>query len=157
MTRSALGRAVGFFALWAALIGVAPADVVVGLVTAGAATWVSLRLLPPAARRIRLAAVPGFGLRFIRQSVLAGVDVARRAFDPQLPLRPGFVTYPVKFPPGTARSAFAALTSLLPGSVPVEEGARTILYHCLDVEQPVVEQLAEEEAVVRDVLGGPSS
>ena len=84
------------------------------------------------------------------QSVLAGIDVARRAFDPRLPLKTGFVVYPVRYPRGPARNAFASLTSLLPGTVPVRDDAQGLLYHCLDVEQPVAEQLAaEEEAVSR--------
>ena len=58
------------------------------------------------------------GVRFLYQSIVAGVDVAWRAFDPRLPLRPGFVRYPVRFPPGTTRNVFAMITSLMPGAVP---------------------------------------
>ena len=91
-------------------------------------------------------------LRFLCQSVVAGMDVARRALDPRLPLRPGFVTYPVRFPPGTARNAFAALTSLLPGTVPAGDEDGQLVYHCLDVDQPVVSQLAAEEAALSRAL-----
>src|SRR5262245_25551322 len=133
--RAALARGAGFLALWAAMIGATPADTAVGLVTAAAATWVSLRLLPPGTGRVRWAFLPGLALRFFRQSVLAGIDVAKRALDPSLPLRPRFITYPVRFPPGPARSAFAALTSLLPGSVPAGEDDAAMLYHCLDADQ----------------------
>ena len=59
--------------------------------------------------------------RFLRQSIGAGIDVAWRALDPRLPLRPGFVVYPVSIPPGTARNVFTTLTSLLPGTVPAGE------------------------------------
>ena len=92
-------------------------------------------------------------MRFLYQSVVAGLDVARRALDPRLPLRPGFVTYPVGFPPGTARNAFTTLTSLLPGTVPAGEEGGAVLYHCLDVDQPVVSQLAAEEAALSRALG----
>jgi multicomponent Na+:H+ antiporter subunit E len=64
---------------------------------------------------------------------MAGVDVARRALDPRLPLRPGFVTYAPRLPPGGARDAFCALASLMPGTLPAdtnEDG--TLLVHCLD-------------------------
>jgi multicomponent Na+:H+ antiporter subunit E len=124
------------------------------LATAAAASWVSLRLLPPGSARLRPLALAGLLLRFTWQSVLAGWDVARRALDPRLPVRPGFVTYRVGFPPGRARNAFATLTSLLPGTVPVGEEGGTLLYHCLDVEQPVAAQLAREEAALSRVLGG---
>ena len=131
------------------LAGGDPADLVAGAVAALAATWASLRLLPPGTMAAcGLLALAGLALRFLRQSVVAGVDVARRALDPRLPLRPGFVVYPVGLPPGRARNMFCTLTSLLPGTVPTgadEDGA--LLVHCLDVEQPVAAQLAAEEAL----------
>src|SRR5262245_34556489 len=91
-------------------------------------------------------------VRFLYQSVIAGGDVAGRALDPRLPLRPGFVTYPVRFPPGTARNTFTTLTSLLPGTVPAGDDGGQLIYHCLDVDQPVVSQLAAEEAALSQAL-----
>ena len=45
---------------------------------------------------------------------------------------------------------FTTLTSLLPGTVPTGERDGQLIYHCLDVEQPVLAELAaEEEALVR--------
>lgn len=152
--RAALARGAGFLGFWMVLIGADPSDLAVGAITAAAATWVSLRLLPPQPARLRLVALPALALRFLWQSVVAGVDVARRAFDPRLPLRPGFATYAVGFPPGPARNAFTDLTSLLPGTVPAGEQDGALLYHCLDVDQPVAAQLAEEEAVLRRALSG---
>ena len=58
----------------------------------------------------------------------------------------------MRFPPGTARSAFAAFTSLLPGTVPAGDEGSAILYHCLDVGQPVVAQLTAEEALLSRAL-----
>ena len=83
---------------------------------------------------------------FVWQSVVAGVDVARRAFDPRLPLRPGFVKCPLRLPPGSARNTFCALTSLVPGTVPSDGDEDALAYHCLEPRQPVAEQLREEEA-----------
>src|SRR5215470_7323790 len=59
--RSALVRGVGFAALWVVLIGAG--HMPTGLATAAAATWLSLRLLPPESERIRLLALPGILLR----------------------------------------------------------------------------------------------
>lgn len=147
---SAIVRGAAFLGLWVILIGLDPVDLAVGLGTSVVATWTSLRLLPAGSHRVRLAALPGLALRFVWQSVIAGVDVARRAFDPRLPLKTGFVVYPTRYPRGPARNAFASLTSLLPGTVPTRDDAQGLLYHCLDVAQPVAEQLAaEEEAVSR--------
>jgi len=151
---AALLRGAGLLALWVVLIGTAPSDLVAGVIAAGAAIWVSVRLLPPGSMRPRWVALPGLALRFAWQSVMAGVDVARRALDPRLPMRPGWVSYPVRLSPGPLRSAFATLTSLLPGTVPAGDENGAILYHCLDVGQPVAEQLAAEEAMLERALGG---
>lgn len=142
----ALARGAGLFALWIVLIqSLQPADLVVGALTAAAATWVSLRLLPPDAGRVKFAALAARSPRFLWQSVLAGIDVARRALAPSMPLRTGYVAYRTNLPRGQARNAFATITSLLPGTVPAEDDASGILYHCLDTTQPVAEQLATEE------------
>ena len=70
----------------------------------------------------------------------------------RLPLAPGFVEYPCGFAPGLARNAFASLTSLMPGTVPIADNGKSLRYHCLDVNQPVVETLGKEEALVARVL-----
>src|SRR5262249_51500150 len=120
--------------------------------------WASLRLLPPGTSRVRPATLGMLALHFFRQSIVAGTDVAWRALDPKLPLRPGFVLYPVGLPPGSARNMFTTLISLLPGTVPTDSEERGgIVIHCLDVEQPVVTHLAAEEAVFARVIGEASS
>lgn len=151
---AALTRGAGFFGFWLLLAGPAPADLVAGLCAAAAATWTSLRLLPPSGRRWRYAALARLALRFGQESIMGGVDVARRALAVRLPLRPGFIAYPVRLPSGPARNVFSALTSVLPGTLPAgvdEQGA--LLYHCLDVEQPVAAQLAIDEALLLQVRG----
>jgi multicomponent Na+:H+ antiporter subunit E len=135
------------------LIGYHPADLAPGLLAAVFATWVSLRLLPPGTDQLRPLSLAALMVRFLWQSVVAGWDVAWRAFDPRLPIKPGFVRYPVRLPPGIGRNSFASLTSLLPGTVPVDEDEQTLLYHCLDVDQPVVAQLTDEEAAFTRVFG----
>ena len=146
--RGAAWRATAFLGLWLALSGAEVGDLPAGVLAVLAATWTSLRLLPPSGARLSLPALMRLALRFVRQSVVAGADVAWRALDPRLPLRPGFVAYPVRFPPGAARNAFTTLTSLLPGTVPAGAQGGELVYHCLDVGQPVVSQLAAEEAAL---------
>jgi len=152
--RAMLARGAGFLAVWIVLIGFAPADLVVGLITAAAATWASLALLPPGPRRVRLTAVLFLIPRFLWKSVVAGWDVARRALDPRLPLRTGFVGYPARFRSPLARNAFSSYTSLLPGTLPVQDDGETLLYHCLDIEQPVAAELAQEERVLTQAFDG---
>jgi len=86
--------------------------------------------------------------------VVAGFDVARRALDPRLPLRPGFVAYQMRTPPSPARNLFCTLSSLLPGTLPTGlDEAGMLVVHCLDVEQPVLEQMAVEETMLIRILG----
>lgn len=153
--RAVIMRGLGFLGFWVALIGPDPVDLVAGGVTAAAATWASLRLSPPDHSRLRYAALARLAQRFIQQSICGGWDVARRALDPRLPLRPGFVAYPARLAPGPARNAFCAFTSAMPGTLPTgvdERGA--LVYHCLDVGQPVAAQLAIDEALFIRALGG---
>jgi len=148
LTFHVLARAAALLILWLVLAGSSPADIPAGVVAAFAATLTSLRLFPPGPSRVSAVAVVRLVLRFFCQSAVAGADVAWRALDPRLPLRTGFVLYPVRFPPGSARNTFAALTSLLPGTVPAGERKGQIIYHCLDIDQPVAAQLAAEETAL---------
>jgi multicomponent Na+:H+ antiporter subunit E len=144
--RALAARALLYFALWIVVDQSAkPANLVVGVIASGAATWASLKLLPPASGRVRVGLLLLLLPRFLWQSLVAGIDVARRAFAPRLRLQPGFVDFPTGLPRGPARNAFELIASLMPGSVPSDETQGTIEFHCLDTRQPVVEQLAAEE------------
>ena len=120
--RSAIFRAAGYFGFWLVLTDADSADVAAGLVAAVAATWASLRLMPAERWNLRPVELARFILHFLRQSIVAGTDVALRALDPRLPLQPGFVIYHTRLPPGPKRSMFCAIMSLLPGTLPC--GAR---------------------------------
>ncbi len=139
-------RGLLYFAVWIVVDQSAkPANLVVGVLASAAATWASLKLLPPASGRVHVGLLLLLLPRFLWQSLVAGIDVARRSFAPRLRLQPGFVDYPVGLPRGPARNAFELVASLMPGSVPSDETQSTIEFHCLDTRQPVVEQLAAEE------------
>ena len=144
--RAAAARALAFGALWMVLLPSGkPGDLAMGLVATAAATWTSVRLLPPAAGRVRLLALAAQVPRLLWASIVAGADVARRAFARELPARTGFVAYRTALPRGAARNGFATVTSLLPGTVPAEDTAAAIVYHALDTAQPVTHALAAEE------------
>jgi multicomponent Na+:H+ antiporter subunit E len=144
-------RAVLFLGFWLMISGRNLSDLPAAV---AAATWTSLRLLPAGGSRPRPVLLVALALRFVRQSVISGTEVAWRALNPRLQLHPGFVAYPLRLPSGGARSAFCALSSLLPGTLPTgtdENGA--LLVHCLDAGQPVAANLAEEETMFIRVLG----
>lgn len=146
------------FALWLVLMqSVKAADLAVGLCATLGATWVSLRLLPPAAGSVRFRSLLVLLPHFVWQSVLAGIDVARRALAPRPDIRPGLVSCPLGFGPGQARNTFATITSLLPGTVACGDVDGVLVYHCIDTAQPVVEQLWEEEhRLARALVAGQS-
>src|SRR5262245_7090009 len=138
-------RTAAFFGLWVIVAGVEPADLAAGLIAAALAAGISLRLLPPLPGRLRFLPLIRLAVRFLGQSIFAGIDVAWRALQPSLPLRPGFVTYRSRFPEGRAQDAFCTITSLLPGTLPSgTDDAGRLIIHCLDTRQPIVEQLAQE-------------
>jgi multicomponent Na+:H+ antiporter subunit E len=144
-----------FAVLWLVLGGARLADWPALVLSATLATWLSVILLPP--RGAPLASAIGV-VRLLtwfgKQAVLAGIDVARRAFDPALPLRPGFVTFRTVLPPGPQRGAYLAIASLLPGSLPVgEKSVDAIVVHCLDVCQPNADVLREGETLYRHAVG----
>jgi multicomponent Na+:H+ antiporter subunit E len=135
--------------------GWAPADLPVGLAAVAGATWASLRLLPPKGSRLRLAPLVALAANFLWQSVVSGTDVAWRALNPSLRLRPGFVACPLRLPEGVERSALCALTTLMPGTLPTgtdDHGA--LLVHSLDVGQPVAADLAAGEWLFLRAVGG---
>jgi multicomponent Na+:H+ antiporter subunit E len=150
---AALTRALMFFAMWIVLMpSVKPGDLALGLITTGAATWTSLHLLSREEGYVHFRALLRFVPHFLWQSVLAGVDVARRALVPRMPLKTGFIVCPVSFPPGLARNEFASIMSLMPGSLPVDESEDSIVFHCLDTDQPLASQMAREERLLADAL-----
>jgi multicomponent Na+:H+ antiporter subunit E len=132
-------------------------DVVPGLCAAALATWVSLRLIPPdpAGGRVHWRSAIGLLAHFAKVSVLAGLDVARRALTPRIRLDTGYVHFQPQLPPSDARSLLLAMTSQMPGTIPSgSEQPDTVAYHCLDVSQPVAQQLAGEESRLIAALGG---
>lgn len=149
-----LGRGLGFFVIWLALIGTAPQDMPFGLLAAAAATWASVQLWPSDGR-LSLSGLARFVLRFLPQSVVAGADIARRAMAPRIALRPGLVDYRATLPSGLAQGAMCAVMSLQPGKLPVScQASGDMLVHCLDTDAPVTAELAADEAAFLRILQG---
>jgi multicomponent Na+:H+ antiporter subunit E len=154
---AALRRAAGYFVLWMVISGAGSVDVLPGIAVAALAAWVSLRLMPPdpVGGSVRWLAAVGLFARFARISVLAGLDVARRALSPRMRLAPGYVHYRPELPPSDALGLYLAMTSQMPGTIPSgRDPSGAVAYHCLDAAQPVAAQLAEEERRLLVALGG---
>lgn len=157
--RAAMVRGGGLFVLWLAIAGATPADLSIGIVVAAGGAWASFVLMPsgvllPGAWRLRPVALIHLLGRLLWLSVVAGVDVARRALGPHVALDPGFVLYRPQIPAGPARNVFTSLMSVVPGTVPAgSEPDGTIVVHCLDRAQPVAASMARDEALLRRALG----
>ena len=139
--------------LWLVLAGADPLGLPFGLLAAGAATWTSLRLLPPSGHRLRPMAGLRLAAALLRDVAAGGVDVAWRALHPRLPIAPGLLRHAMALPAGVAQDGFRALASLQPGSLPAgtdPDGA--LVVHCLDTTQPVAAGLARAEALFADTL-----
>ena len=76
MAAPLLLRAAAYFVFWVILAGTAPKDLVVGLVTAVIASWMSLQLIPAGELALRPVKALALLVRFLWQSVVAGVTVA---------------------------------------------------------------------------------
>jgi multicomponent Na+:H+ antiporter subunit E len=147
-------RLAAFLALWVMLAGVEIADLAIGVMAAVAATVVSLHLLPPGNARLSPVDLANLVMRVIWQSLVAGIDVARRALDPRLPLRPGLIAFSPRLPGGTALNTFCTLTSLAPGTLPAgKDDSGAMVIHCLDGGRPIAAHLAADEALLRRALG----
>ncbi len=149
----AICRFAGFLGIWVVLNGADPLGLIVGGVASAGVTWLSLQLSPKFPRHIQLGPLLVQAVHFFWNSVVAGVDVALRAFYPKVRVNPGYVVCPCRIPEGTSRDVFLAISSLVPGSLPagVEDGQ--VILHCLDIEQPVAAQMAENETYFLKVLG----
>ena len=81
-------RALVYLVVWVVLLGdVGVADLAIGVVVALAAGWLSVALRPPREGAMRIGSLAGLLASFLRDSLVAGIDVARRAFSPAMPLR----------------------------------------------------------------------
>jgi multicomponent Na+:H+ antiporter subunit E len=153
---SMLLRFLSYLAVWLVMVGTGFADILPGLAAAGLATWCSLVLLPPlrGPGGVRPLLLVRLLLWFVWVSVLAGLDIARRAFSPSLPLSTGWLVYSSRLPRDVPLNLFMSMASLMPGTLCTgTDDSGDLIVHCLDVGQPVASQLADEEARLAAALG----
>jgi multicomponent Na+:H+ antiporter subunit E len=137
--------------MWLVFAGTGLEALVVGLIFVPIAVALSLRLVPGGIP-LRLGAVAGLLPRFIAQSVIGGIDVARRAFDPRLPIDPGWIEVPVALPDG-GRVALGGELSLMPGTLAAGSVGDRLLVHVLDRKQDVEAAIRNEEKRLRQTTG----
>jgi multicomponent Na+:H+ antiporter subunit E len=119
-----------------------------GIVAVAAATWTSVVLWPPAANGVRLAAVPGFLVMFLSNSVRGGWQVALMALRGRSALQPAIIELPLDLPAGAPQILLTNALSLMPGTLGVELVDDRLRLHVLDQHLPVV---AEARALERHI------
>jgi multicomponent Na+:H+ antiporter subunit E len=152
-TTASAARFVFFISIWLAIANWSREDLPIGVAASVLAVLISLSLLPPTTIRPRLAPLVRLNLRFLSSSILAGVDVARRALLPRLDLNPGFVAVPFTLPPGVTRNTFLIYSSLQPGTLPTSAEGDTLQVHGLDILQPIAASIEADEDLFEKALG----
>jgi multicomponent Na+:H+ antiporter subunit E len=85
--------------------------------------------------------------------MMGGIDVARRALDPRVPIAPRMVRYRMRLPEGDPRVVLADVISLLPGTLAAGMSGDRLRVHVLNVDQPLVAQLSREERQIAGLFG----
>ncbi len=138
-------RVVVFALLWVALAGVSGAALAAGGVAVAVATAASLRLSPlRAARPLPLRALLLIPL-FLREAIVAGVDVALRALRPSLPMDPAILHHRLGTARGPVPMALAFLVSALPGTLATDWQGRWLHVYTIDRHQHSLRSIAAME------------
>jgi multicomponent Na+:H+ antiporter subunit E len=106
---------IALFVVWLALNGGsawAP-----GLAFSALGALIGATLAPGEASLWRPWQALTFAVYFLRESLRGGLDVARRALHPSLPVQPHLVDHALRLPAGPPRTLMIGLVSLLPGSL----------------------------------------
>lgn len=90
---------------------------------------------------------------FFSHSIMAGIDVARRALSPSMRLDPEFVTYPFRIAEDAGRVMLADTVSLLPGTLSSGIEGDTLVLHVLDCSPDIVAETRRVEERIADALG----
>jgi multicomponent Na+:H+ antiporter subunit E len=136
--------------LWWGLAGNGWESWIFGTVAVAGTMAMGRLLASPAPARLSFSGAVRFLPFFLWHSAAGGLDVARRAADPRMPLAPDLLEYDLRLPPGTAQVFFVDTVSLLPGTLSADLAGNRLRIHVLDRHQPNGEKLqALEDAVAR--------
>lgn len=118
-----------------------------------AATWASLRLVPPGVRSVRVLPLLRFLGFFVWNSLRGGAQVAFMALRPRPDLEPALLEFEVALPPGTPRVLMLNTLGLMPGTLGVNLDAARLRLHVLDAHLPVATEARALEAQIARLYG----
>ena len=143
--------------MWGALTGWRVEGLIFG-VPAIALGAIAPFLLPPTSGfRVSFRGAMTFALWFAVQSVRGAVDVALRAFSPDMGLRPCFRSYPLSLPMGAPRVTFINIITLLPGTLSAEINDDRVIVHMLDARIELEPALSDLETRIRALFALPQN
>ena len=144
-------RTVLFALMWWILTEGAMDSWLVGVPVVVLAVLASEALLPAASWS--LSGIVRFIPFFLWRSLCGGVDVARRALHPRLPISPALIDHQWRLPAGLPRVFMANTVSLLPGTLSVELNEDTLCIHVLDNNSAFASELNVVEERVAALFG----
>ncbi len=143
--------------MWGALTGWRAEALLFGLPAIALGAMVSFLLPPTSGFRLSLRGSMSFALWFAVQSVRGAVDVALRAFSPDMGLRPCFRIYPLSLPMGAPRITFVNIITLLPGTLSAEINDDVVIVHMLDARIELEPALVDLETRIRALFALPQN
>jgi len=117
------------------------------------AVALSYAFWPVGSWRWKLTQLPRFLPFFIRESFLGGLDIARRAFSPSLPLQSRLLSYRMRLPGGAPRAFLAWVIGLVPGTASVHLHEESLQIHIIGDPSEAEVRLREVEARVARLFG----
>jgi multicomponent Na+:H+ antiporter subunit E len=148
-----VSRSLSFALLWWVLAEGRVDGWLLGTVAVLAATWASLKLLPPGDHPVRIAGLLGFLWFFLWNSMRGGLQVAMLALRGRAALQPGLLELTVALPPGGPRILLVNVLGLMPGTLGVEMRDATLQLHVLDERLPVMAEARALETVIARLFG----
>lgn len=145
-----LSRGLLFSLIWWILTDGAATSWLIGVPAVVIALATSVMMVPPVP--VAWSEFLTFVPFFLQRSLLGGADVARRAFQPSLPLAPALIVYPLRLPPGVPQVFMANIVSLLPGTLCAVLDRNVLEVHVLDRGTGFLAELQEVERRVARML-----
>jgi multicomponent Na+:H+ antiporter subunit E len=155
---SFLVRLAGFALLWVLLTAASTKNLPLAATVILIATVASLRIWPAHPHRVRWSQLPGLLAFFLWNAIKGGMDVARRALSPGLPVAPELLDYPCRLHSESGRVWFTWMIGLMPGTASVQwrDGGRVVV-HVIDRARYDHASLQRLEHKMAALLGDPSA
>jgi len=151
----ALSRGGAFIIIWWILTEGAISSWLIGIPALFFAVAVSTALIP--AVSFSWTEFFKFAPLFLYHSIIGAVDVARRVFQPTLPIAPDLIEYPLRLPPGLPIVFMTNIVCLLPGTLSVTFDNKVMKVHVLDRRKDFRTELRLVEESVMKIFNGTDS